>query len=220
MTAQNKPGPGRPVDHDLRAEREEQILAAATKSFAELGFDRTDLQDVANLIGVGKGTLYRYFPTKEELFLAAVNRVMDLLGESIQAEATAEDPLDQLSEAVRAYLRFFAKHTDFVELIILERACFKDRAIPTYHKHLEIAMARWRELFSRLIDDGRLRSVPPERITDVLSGAVFGAMFSNYLASERRPLEDQADSILDIVLNGIVTLGDTQRTDIKDEGCS
>ena len=74
--------PGRPADPTLADRRREEILDAAVKLFARHGFTETDTQILANKLQVGKGTLYRYFPSKEELFLAAVDRVMRQLQQS------------------------------------------------------------------------------------------------------------------------------------------
>src|SRR5439155_19319565 len=68
--------PRRPVDPDLRDRRHEEILQAAVHLFAEHGYAGTDTQLLADRLQVGKGTLYRYFASKRELFLAAVDRVM------------------------------------------------------------------------------------------------------------------------------------------------
>ena len=75
--------PGRPVDRGLRARRREEILDAAAKLFARHGYPETDTQVLADLLGVGKGTIYRYFPSKHALFLAAADRVMRRLREVV-----------------------------------------------------------------------------------------------------------------------------------------
>src|SRR5262249_59824700 len=123
----------------------------------------------------GKGTLYRYFPSKRDLFLATVDRVMRRLHERIEDSIRGvEDPLDQVAAAIRAYLAFFAEHPDFVELLMQERAHFKDRKEPTYFQHRAANVERWRDLYRRLIAGGRVREMPAERITDVLGALVYG----------------------------------------------
>jgi TetR/AcrR family transcriptional regulator, repressor for uid operon len=54
---------------DLRDKREQEILEAAAAVFAERGFRTTRVADVAERAGIGKGTLYEYFRSKEDLFL-------------------------------------------------------------------------------------------------------------------------------------------------------
>src|SRR5438132_6880107 len=91
--------------------RREEILDAAAKLFAKHGYAETDTQLLADELGVGKGTLYRYFPSKENLFLAAADRVMRRMRQEIDANiAGISDPLDQIEVAIRAYLAFFAEH--------------------------------------------------------------------------------------------------------------
>jgi AcrR family transcriptional regulator len=197
---------GRPKDPALPARRRGEILDAATGLFAEHGYRCTDLQDVADRLGVGKGTLYRYFPTKEALFQAAVDRVMMRLRSAIDAVIEGiDEPLERLARAVRAYLAYFDEHPEYVELLIQERAEFRDRKRPTYFVHRDANIGRWRALYARLIRDGRVRPVPVDRITDVVSDLLYGTMFTNYFAGRRKSLAEQADDILDILFLGLLT---------------
>jgi AcrR family transcriptional regulator len=204
--------PGRRVDLALRERRREEILEAAAKLFAERGYSNTDTQLLADTLGVGKGTLYRYFRTKRQLFLATVDNVMRRLQQEVDDHmAETADPLDQLSRGVCAYLDFFVAQPEFVELLIQERAQFKDRKKPTYFEHCDARIERWRTIYRALIAGGRVRDVPPERITDVLSNLVYGTMFTNYFTGQHKPSEEQAGDILDIVFNGILTAAERRR---------
>lgn len=204
--------PGRSADAGRRARREDEILAAAVSLFAARGYSETDTQVLADRLGVGKGTLYRYFPSKEALFLAAVDRVMQRLRARVDASmAGTEDPLDQIACGVRAYLEFFAEHPEYVELLIQERAQFKDRKKPTYFEHCDANVGRWREFYRSLIAAGRVRDMPPERITDVISDLLYGTMFTNYFAGRDEAPEQQARDILDIVFRGILSDPERQR---------
>src|SRR5262249_32198210 len=160
----------RPCDEALWASRQEEILAAAAKLFAKHGYADTDTQLLADELGVGKGTLYRYFPSKEDLFLAAVDRAMYRFRQRIdESIAGIEDPLDQIATAIRTYLTFVAEHPEFVELLMQERAQFKDRKKPTFFVHREANLERWRARYRALIAGERVRDMPIERITDVMS---------------------------------------------------
>lgn len=196
---------GRPKVPGLGDRRREEILAVATLEFARRGYPGTDLQVVADRLGVGKGTVYRYFASKETLFLAAADRGMRLLQEATEGEAArGRDGFDRIILATRAYLRFFDKHPEFVELIVQERAEFKDRRRPTYFEHSDRNIRPWRKLLKELIDAGELRRIPVDRITDVFSSVVYGAIFTNYFESRRRSPESQAEDILDVIFRGIL----------------
>src|SRR5262249_14604123 len=196
----------RPMDPDLCAKRREQILETAAKLFAEHGYADTDTQLLAEQLGVGKGTIYRYFPSKEAVFLAAADRAMRMLRERVDSSVQGiEDPLDRIAVAIHTYLAFFADHPEFVELLILERAQFKDRKKPTYFVHREARVEQWRALYRTLITEGRVRVMPVERISDVLSDLVYGTMFTNYFTGQRKPFAAQAQDILDVVFHGILS---------------
>ena len=63
----------------------EEILETATVLFAEQGFSDAVTQALAAKLQVGKGTIYRHFASKRELFLAAADRVMQKLQERVEA---------------------------------------------------------------------------------------------------------------------------------------
>src|SRR5436305_3790643 len=101
---------GRPVDADLPARRREEILDAAARLFAERGYSETDTQVLAEELGVGKGTLYRYFPSKRDLFLAAADRVMRRLRQRMDERlAGVEEPFERIAVGVRTFLGFCAE---------------------------------------------------------------------------------------------------------------
>jgi AcrR family transcriptional regulator len=198
-------GPGRPVDPERRQRRREEILQVATKLFARRGFADTDVQVIADRLKVGKGTVYRHFSSKEELFLAVVDRGMHQMKQAVDAATSqTSQPLEKVAAGIRAYLTFFDEHPEIVELLIHERALFRDRRKPTYFVHRESNVGQWRTLFSELIRAGVIRDTPVERITDVISGLLYGTMFTNFFAGRAKPLSNQCQDILDIVFRGLL----------------
>jgi len=201
---------GRPVDEELWDRRTDEILDVAATLFAERGYAGADTQELVNRVGVGKGTLYRYFPSKRELFLAAADRAMRRLREYLDAAvAIHDDPLKQISVAIEAFLGFFDEHPEFAELLIQERALFRDRKTPTYIEHREKNLGRWQQLYRALIDAGRVRAMPVHRITSVISDLIYGTMFTNHVAGRQKALREQAEDIVDIIFCGI--LSDSER---------
>ena len=184
--------------------RREEILDTATELFADQGFSDAVTQVLADRLQIGKGTLYRHFPSKRELFLAAADRVMVKLNERIDSPASSA--LTTVWIAWRRpsplILRSLLKTRSFVELIIQERANFKDRKRPTYFEHRERNVERWRQLYRDLIAEGRVREMPVEQITDVISGAIYGTMFINYFTGQAKPSDVQAQEIVDVVFRG------------------
>jgi AcrR family transcriptional regulator len=203
---------GRPSDPEHCARRRTEILDAAVQLFAERGYQQTEMQNLADQVGVGKGTLYRYFASKDSLFLAAADRVMVRLREAVDAAiAGIDDPIERIRQGIRSFLRFFSERPERVEILFQERAHFKDRKKPTFLQHREINVERWRALYRDLIGQGRLRDMPADRISDVIGDLLYGTIFTNYFTGPRKPLEVQATDLIDVVFHGILSQDEQHR---------
>jgi TetR/AcrR family transcriptional repressor of mexJK operon len=62
---------------DSSSPREEAIIAAAHRRFAHYGYAKTTMDEIAGDLGMGKASLYHYFPAKESLFCAVIGREQD-----------------------------------------------------------------------------------------------------------------------------------------------
>jgi AcrR family transcriptional regulator len=193
------------LDLDGLTDRQCEILDAAAQVFAEKGFAGADVQVIADRVGVGKGTVYRNFGTKDDLFLASVDREIHTLSlELIDRADAAATPLASLREAVYGYLEFFDARPWAVELVIIERANYRDRRVSTYIKYVETFRDYWEELVRRLIADGTFRQVPIRETYELFSDSLYGAIFTNHFAGHREPYVKKAPILYDALLNGLI----------------
>ncbi|ADB49403.1 TetR/AcrR family transcriptional regulator [Conexibacter woesei] len=86
------------------AERREALIEAAAVAFAERGFHGTPTTAIAKAAGISQAYLFRLFPTKEELYVAAVERCYERLRAAMRAgaeraRADGVDPLDGMGLA-------------------------------------------------------------------------------------------------------------------------
>jgi AcrR family transcriptional regulator len=93
-----------------------RLLEAATAIFAERGVE-TSLDEVAKAAGVGIGTLYRHFPTREDLVLAVYGAQIDALDQRSRELASSEDPGEALREWMRGFVGFYAVKQGMVTLL-------------------------------------------------------------------------------------------------------
>lgn len=203
-----KRGPGRPRDAELAARRREEILAEATGVFAAAGYRQADVQVVADRLGVGKGTVYRYFESKEALFFGAVDAGIRALVERVDAAtARVDDPVEHLKKAVHAYLGFFDENPDLVELLIIERAEFRDREQATYFVYKDRNYDRRVSFIRQGIERGVIRDVPPDRVMNVVGDCLYGTIFTNHFSKRKIPFQRQAEDVIDLLMNGVFTAG-------------
>ena len=87
----------------LPEERPKQILAAALAVFGERGLAAARLEDIAKRAGVSKGTIYLYFPNKEELFREMVRDIV--VGNLEAAERAVNESTESATETLTAFMR-------------------------------------------------------------------------------------------------------------------
>ena len=163
---------------------------------------------IADRVSVGKGTIYRYFPSKDKLFLAAVEQgLAELSADMDQNLADPEaDPVCVIQEAILTYLKFFRRRPEMAELFIQERAAF-----PTHHRPLYFTIkdsdehdCQHRQLFARLLEGGFIRPMPHERFFAVIGDLLYGTILTNLLTGRQADPETQAADIIDIIFRGVL----------------
>ncbi len=108
---------GRTLRADAQRNRE-GLVAAASAAFAEEG-PEAGLESIARRAGVGIGTLYRHFPTRERLMAAVVQETFEDLRAQAGALGDAEDPRAAVETWMRSYLAFAKTKRGLVGGIVL-----------------------------------------------------------------------------------------------------
>ncbi|MBI5445935.1 MAG: TetR/AcrR family transcriptional regulator [Deltaproteobacteria bacterium] len=96
---------------ERREARKDQIFSEGARLFAQKGYERTSLQEVADALGLTKPALYYYYSSKEQLLYEIMSFVMDrVLADIGEVAATDAAPVEKMREMIRKYLGFFAAH--------------------------------------------------------------------------------------------------------------
>jgi AcrR family transcriptional regulator len=144
-------------------DRPEQILTAALQVFGECGLANARLQDIAERAGVSKGTIYLYFPNKEELFREMVRQTAVVAIERAEQVVTHGTPTVQLITFMRGYWTFVRSpvFSTIYRLVLGELHQFPDLAKFYAHE----VVARGQKLLSGIIrrgvDAGEFREIDP-----------------------------------------------------------
>jgi AcrR family transcriptional regulator len=183
--------------------KRQAILDQATRIFAEQGFRGTDVQAIADGAGVGKGTVYRYFRSKEDLFWATTYEVMVRLDQEIfQAMEGIDGACDKLRAAAVAYSRFFVDNPQYLELTIQDRAEFRGSGPESHREHHEKMIETMGHIVQDGIDRGELRAVDTRLTTIALGSLLYGAaMLGCHLKSV--DVRQMTEYAVDVFLQGI-----------------
>ena len=106
---ENQPVYHKKTFENIPEEKRRRILAVAIGEFANKGFDNANINVIASKAGVSVGSLYKYFNTKQDLFLTAVHHGISILEDTIgplsQADMDVREKLEQIIRAVQTSSR-------------------------------------------------------------------------------------------------------------------
>lgn len=199
-----------------RDKLESAILAAATRLFAECGFDGTSIAAVAERTGISKQNLLYYFPTKNGLYQRVLDDVLDDWLERMAKLADAGgEPADVLRAYVAAKLRFSREQpwaSRVYAMEVIGGAKFygeqiRTRVVPLLRRDIEV--------FERWMSDGRIARVDATHLLFALwamtqSYADFSAQMALVLDKPEltgKDFEDAERLIGDLVVRAVASTG-------------
>ncbi len=104
------------VDKDLK---KQDILEASIRVFARLGIANTKMIDIAREAGIGKGTIYEYFRSKQEIIMAAFQDFMSKMDAAASDQlANVPDPVDKLSHIVDGWMNIVSEAYDEFRVLV------------------------------------------------------------------------------------------------------
>ena len=144
-------------------DRPEQIIKAALEVFGECGLANARLQDIAERAGVSKGTIYLYFPNKEELFREMVRQTAVAAIERAERANVQGTPTNQLLAFMRGYWAFVRSpvFSTIYRLVLGELHQFPDLAKFYANEVVARGQKLLAGIISRGIDAGEFRGIDP-----------------------------------------------------------
>jgi AcrR family transcriptional regulator len=198
--------------------KHELIVQAAAQVFAQKGFSGTVMAEIAVQAGVGKGTLYEYFDSKEDLFFA----VFEWFSKQSSASATvsisalggsASDRLEALSDSL---MSSWVEMKDFFSLAMeFWAASASSQMRERFKEALRQCYEDFRRIVSTLIQDGMERGefrsdVDPEATAAALVGA-WDALFLQAWFDEAFDPQMMAKEFMTVLIRGLVSKKHSER---------
>lgn len=161
----------------------QRLLAAATRLFADQGYDRTSVQEIVEAAGVTKGALYHYFGSKDDLLHEIYGRLLRLQQERLDAVAGREAPVEsRLRDAAADVVVTTIDNLDDARIFFRSMHQLSDEK----QKQVRAERRRYHERFRALIEEGQRGGVftdatPADLVVDYHFGSV------HHLSSWYRP---------------------------------
>ncbi len=185
-------------------ERKEQVLAVAAKVFAEKGYRAANVTDIVTGAGIGRGTFYLYFNSKQDVFLAIVEKyfsdLVDILAENRKRLDTETQGGGRALGTWRGnMLRFLEYHRDNPDItsIIYRDALGSDEHFASRVAELNaIAKRQLLEEFRSLEKTGVLRECNLELVVTIIMGSLINVIMRHIVGGEGPGLEDIVDEFM------------------------
>lgn len=177
-----------------------EILDAALRLFGERGFAATRLDDVAARAGISKGTVYLYFPTKEDLFRAVLRQdlipnIAEMETQAASHAGTATELLRQITQRLRGVLN--SNLTILPKLVLAESGNFPAIARIYAEEVVQRAMALLAGIMLRGMEQGEFRRLDPASvIPSVVAPFLMMALWKHSLAPHT-PVQFDTGAVLD-----------------------
>ena len=184
-------GEVRPLRADARRNRDALLVAAAAQ-FAERGVE-APLEDIARSAGVGIGTLYRHFPTRDALIADGYRREVDLLCGGVD-ELLATRPADEaLAEWMRRFVGYVATKRGLAVALKSMVNDNSDLLFAQSRAHINDSMAR---LVHAAVEAGLVRA-------DADTKDVLQAMSGFCMFSQQAGWQEQAQRLVNLLVDGL-----------------
>lgn len=195
------------IQEQLIAARRSQILDAAISVFAEKGFARATIKDIAREAGIADGTIYIYFENKTALLLGILHS-LDSGGQS-PADFPMSDDVN-IEEILRFFLRqrleaLAPKGMQVVQIVLSEMLINRDMRDLYRQQVIEPTFTTAAPLFQMWIDKGLLKPFDVPLVLRTITSMVLGLLVLRLMGD---PLVEEQwsqlpDVIIDMVLKGI-----------------
>ena len=192
-----------------RSDIRDLILDAVDLLLAKFGYGKMTMEDVARQVGIGKGTIYLHFPSKEELVLAHIDRIGETVVRKLQEMAGSPDSAERKLRrmlVLRVLHRFdsVAHYTQALgDLLSSVRAPLLVRRQATFEKEAAV--------FEDVLRDGaRLGALdcPDPRMASFVliqsTNSLLPFSLSPRELGRREELEDQVGRIADLLIKGLL----------------
>lgn len=193
---------------DKQAKRQD-ILEAAMKVFARKGVAHTKMADVAEAAGIGKGTIYEYFRSKDDIFAEAFRHFMERADEVIAKRLfKIYDPIEKLAALIAGWVEVMQDTSiDFMEIMIdfWAEGVQHDQK-PTafdlkkaYNDNRRMIV----EILEEGISKGRLRPMNTTIVASILIGALDGLGLQWMMDHSLFKLDEAADVLTKSFVEGL-----------------
>ncbi len=190
--------------------KKQEILDAAVKIFAQKGFKATTLDEIAEKSEFGKGTLYNYFSSKEEIYKEIIMMIINNHKNSIIEVYNSTDTLyDLIFQTTKKDLLFCLKNKEAFFLLVFTKMHHEKSTTSEISKIMDAGEKEIMSLIvkrtKKAIANKEIKNLVPDRIIRLFKSSGFAYIYDLLIHGDitEESIEDETRFITDILFNGI-----------------
>lgn len=190
-------------ERELQA-RKEDILLAAAEVFSQKGFAEATMEEIAEKADFGKGTIYNYFSSKQDLFHTLVEQGCNEMTGIFTTVAQQDiSPLEKVKLMFIREIQYIQEHVALFKMVSAELLCLD---LQRLHREFEEKDEITVKIFAAGIKDGIFKKCDPLKLSVLYAGLLHSTIFHYWTHVKKlAPLtENELEELLDIFLTGIV----------------
>jgi AcrR family transcriptional regulator len=186
--------------------RKEEIMKVTANLFSQKSYHDVTMDQIAEEVGVAKGTIYLYFESKENLYLEILEHTHEAIESMLEKEIAKDDPAPKkLKKVLRLLFEFYFQNRDVLRILtrdetrlIREHYDFTER-----WRHRRIKL--YRKILEKGIKEGSFRPANTELMALIIFGLV-GSVMSFYPTD--KTAGEIAEEVFSMISEGIMTTHD------------
>jgi len=190
--------------------KKQEILDATIKIFAKKGFKATTLDEIAEKSEFGKGTIYNYFSSKEEIYKEIICSILTKNRKSVQeVDETTNNLYDFILETTKRQITFCLNNKDAFLLLMFAKMHHAKSTSPEVSKimndHEKKMLKHIAEKTEAAFANNEIRRLDSEKIIRLFKSAGFAYIYELIMSQNLKEenIDDEAIFITDILFNGI-----------------
>jgi len=184
-----------------------EILEASKEVFSLKGFAAATVDEIAQLAGVGKGTVYRHFGNKSELFAALLRHGMDQVYSALHHTILPHaEPVRNIRSIIHTYLSFFSEHKKIYSVIITEgfnTILTNPHVNMTFQEQLGLQVKLIETVIKQGRDDGSLAEIDTAETASLLLGLIHSVLRGTIIRNQEIDIEKSTKNIMQCFVEGI-----------------
>jgi AcrR family transcriptional regulator len=140
------------------ATRRDELVAVAARLVAERGYHGTSMADLAEAMGVQKGSLYSLTGSKQDLLVVVTREGASAFHTSLDRVPEDADPLARIGAALRGHLAVVAEQADTATVFTREWRFLEEPELTAFRDERRRYETRWRSLLAEAAERGMLRA--------------------------------------------------------------